>query len=38
MRKFAVRDYTDSQYDEELERISETFSPLVLRCKELESP
>ncbi|EMO46029.1 (E)-4-hydroxy-3-methylbut-2-enyl-diphosphate synthase [Leptospira santarosai] len=34
-KKFAVRDYTDSQYDEELERISETFSPLVLRCKEL---
>ncbi|PJZ51366.1 (E)-4-hydroxy-3-methylbut-2-enyl-diphosphate synthase [Leptospira adleri] len=34
-KKFAVRDYTDSQYDEELERISEIFSPLVLRCKEL---
>ncbi|AOP33472.1 4-hydroxy-3-methylbut-2-en-1-yl diphosphate synthase [Leptospira tipperaryensis] len=34
-KKFAVRDYTDSQYDEELERISEVFSPLVLRCKEL---
>ncbi|MBM9500264.1 (E)-4-hydroxy-3-methylbut-2-enyl-diphosphate synthase [Leptospira sp. 201903071] len=34
-KKFAVRDYTDSQYDEELERISEIFSPLVFRCKEL---
>ncbi|EKR65050.1 putative 4-hydroxy-3-methylbut-2-en-1-yl diphosphate synthase [Leptospira weilii str. 2006001853] len=34
-KKFAVRDYTDSEYNEELERISATFSPLVLRCKEL---
>ncbi|OOV48209.1 4-hydroxy-3-methylbut-2-en-1-yl diphosphate synthase [Leptospira kirschneri serovar Pomona] len=34
-KKFAVRDYTDSEYNEELERISTVFSPLVLRCKEL---
>ncbi|PJZ76815.1 (E)-4-hydroxy-3-methylbut-2-enyl-diphosphate synthase [Leptospira neocaledonica] len=34
-KKFAVRDYTDLEYKEELERISEVFSPLVLRCKEL---
>ncbi|URD69337.1 (E)-4-hydroxy-3-methylbut-2-enyl-diphosphate synthase [Leptospira borgpetersenii] len=34
-KKFAVRDYTDSEYNEELERISATFSPLILRCKEL---
>lgn len=34
-KKFAVRDYTDSEYDAELGRISEVFSPLVLRCKEL---
>ncbi|WP_061250107.1 (E)-4-hydroxy-3-methylbut-2-enyl-diphosphate synthase [Leptospira interrogans] len=34
-KKFAVRDYTDLEYNQELERISEVFSPLVLRCKEL---
>lgn len=34
-KKFNVRDYTDTEYDEELERIAEVFSPLVLRCKEL---
>lgn len=34
-KKFAVRDYTDLEYREELERIAEVFSPLVLRCKEL---
>ncbi|PJZ69243.1 4-hydroxy-3-methylbut-2-en-1-yl diphosphate synthase [Leptospira perolatii] len=34
-KKFAVREYTDLEYKEELERISEVFSPLVLRCKEL---
>ncbi|EMY78807.1 putative 4-hydroxy-3-methylbut-2-en-1-yl diphosphate synthase [Leptospira weilii serovar Ranarum str. ICFT] len=34
-KKFAVRDYTDSQYEDELGRISEIFIPLVLRCKEL---
>jgi (E)-4-hydroxy-3-methylbut-2-enyl-diphosphate synthase len=34
-KKFAVREYTDSAYNEELERLHETFSPLVLRCKQL---
>ncbi|XDD49237.1 (E)-4-hydroxy-3-methylbut-2-enyl-diphosphate synthase [Leptospira sp. WS92.C1] len=34
-KRFSVRDYTDSEYNEELERISEVFSPLVIRCKEL---
>ena len=34
-KKFQVREYTDSQYEEELERLHESFSPLVLRCKEL---
>jgi (E)-4-hydroxy-3-methylbut-2-enyl-diphosphate synthase len=34
-KKFQVREYTDSQYEEELDRLHEEFSPLVLRCKEL---
>jgi (E)-4-hydroxy-3-methylbut-2-enyl-diphosphate synthase len=34
-KKFAVREYSDAAYDEELERLHETFSPLVLRCKAL---
>ncbi len=34
-KKFAVREYSDSQYNEELERLHEAFSPIVLRCKEL---
>jgi len=34
-KKFAVRDYTDADYELELERIYETFSPLVKRSKEL---
>lgn len=34
-KKFAVREYTDSQYEEELERLHEAFSPIVKRCKEL---
>jgi (E)-4-hydroxy-3-methylbut-2-enyl-diphosphate synthase len=34
-KKFNIREYTDAQYDEELERIGETFSPLVLRAREL---
>ena len=33
-RKFAIREYTDAQYAEELERIEERFSPLVIKCKE----
>ena len=34
-KKFAVREYSDSDYDQELQRIHETFTPLVKRCKEL---
>ena len=33
-KKFLIRDYTDAQYSEELERIREQFSPLVNLCKE----
>jgi (E)-4-hydroxy-3-methylbut-2-enyl-diphosphate synthase len=34
-KKFAVLEYTDDQYEEELARLEEAFTPLVLRCKEL---
>ena len=34
-KKFAVREYTDAQYAEELDRLHEAFSPLVLRAKAL---
>jgi (E)-4-hydroxy-3-methylbut-2-enyl-diphosphate synthase len=34
-KKFEIREYSDAQYAEELERIRETFAPLVMRCKEL---
>ena len=34
-KKFAVREYSDSQYNEELERLHQAFSPIVLRCKDL---
>jgi len=33
-KKFAVREYTDEQYQEELDRIDETFQPLVELCKQ----
>jgi (E)-4-hydroxy-3-methylbut-2-enyl-diphosphate synthase len=33
-KKFAIREYTDDQYVEELERIDETFKPLVDLCRE----
>jgi (E)-4-hydroxy-3-methylbut-2-enyl-diphosphate synthase len=33
-RKFAVREYTDAQYQSEIERAAERFTPLVLKCKE----
>jgi (E)-4-hydroxy-3-methylbut-2-enyl-diphosphate synthase len=32
-KKFAIREYTDEQYDEELARIDETFKPLVDLCR-----
>jgi len=34
-KKFAVREYNDDQYEQELERLEESFTPLVLRLKEL---
>jgi (E)-4-hydroxy-3-methylbut-2-enyl-diphosphate synthase len=34
-KKFAVREYSDAQYREELERVGERFRPLVQRCREL---
>jgi|SRR5579884_1509579 len=33
-RKFAVREYSDAEYEEELRRVEERFTPLVLKCKE----
>ncbi len=35
-KKFQVREYTDEQYDEELVRIEEEFTPLVDKCVELK--
>ena len=32
-KKFEIREYTDKQYQGELERIAEKFSPLVKKCK-----
>ena len=34
-KKFDVHEYTDESYAEELIRIKEKFTPLVLKCKEL---
>ena len=34
-KKFDVREYSDAEYDEELARIEEEFTPLVKLCKEL---
>jgi (E)-4-hydroxy-3-methylbut-2-enyl-diphosphate synthase len=34
-KKFAVLEYTDAAYAEEIERVAEKFRPLVQRCKEL---
>lgn len=34
-KKFAVREYSDSDYNAELERLHDAFTPLVLRCKAL---
>src|SRR5689334_22916134 len=34
-KKFAVREYSDADYDSELERLHDAFSPLVKRCREL---
>ena len=34
-KRFAVAEYSDAEYFEELERIEERFTPLVRRCKDL---
>src|ERR1700691_206046 len=34
-KKFAVREYSDEQYNAELARLEEQFTPLVLLCKQL---
>lgn len=34
-KKFEIREYTDEQYHDELERIREQFTPLVGLCKDL---
>src|SRR5687767_3651523 len=34
-KKFAVKEYTDADYESELQRLYEAFTPLVKRCKEL---
>src|SRR5213075_3109524 len=34
-KKFAIKEYTDDQYDAELGRIEEKFTPLVKLCKQL---
>jgi len=34
-KKFNQRDYSDLEYDTELSRLYEAFSPLVIRCKQL---
>ena len=34
-KKFKILEYNDQQYQEELQRLYETFSPIVLRCKAL---
>src|SRR5437588_6861902 len=34
-KKFVVKEYTDDQYDAELQRIEEKFTPLVKLCKQL---
>lgn len=34
-KKFAIREYSDKQYEEELDRLYDRFSPLVKKCKAL---
>ena len=34
-KKFAVQEYSDAAYNEELERLYESVSPIICRCKEL---
>jgi (E)-4-hydroxy-3-methylbut-2-enyl-diphosphate synthase len=34
-KKFAVQEYSDADYERELQRLHDAFSPLVRRCREL---
>ena len=34
-KKFAVKEYTDAEYEAEVRRVEEAFAPLVLECKRL---
>ncbi|MBH53845.1 MAG: 4-hydroxy-3-methylbut-2-en-1-yl diphosphate synthase [Opitutaceae bacterium] len=34
-KKFQVKEYSDEEYKTELQKLHESFTPLVLRCKEL---
>src|ERR1043165_4117232 len=34
-KKFAVKEYSDADYESELQRLHDAFSPLVKRCREL---
>jgi 1-hydroxy-2-methyl-2-(E)-butenyl 4-diphosphate synthase len=34
-KKFAVREYSDADYEAELQRIHDAVTPLILRCKQL---
>ncbi len=34
-KRFAVREYSDTDYERELQRLHDSFSPLVRRCREL---
>lgn len=34
-KRFAVREYSDAEYDSELQRLYDAFSPLVKRCQQL---
>lgn len=34
-KKFKIREYSDDQYEEELERLYQAFSPIVIKCREL---
>lgn len=34
-KKFVVREYSDADYERELQRLHDAFSPLVKRCREL---
>jgi len=33
-RRFAIREYSDGEYDAELARVEQRFTPLVLKCRE----